>query len=93
MQHLATVCESAGGFTVSLDVHQFDPREITVKTIERSIVVEGRHEERPDDHGYVTRHFVRRYVLPEEYDADHVACAISSDGILTIAAPKVCNHK
>jgi HSP20 family molecular chaperone IbpA len=89
MQHLATVCEGVGGFRVSLDVHQFAPREICVKTQGRAVIIEGKHEEKPDEHGYVTRHFVRRYVLPDEYDPEHVTCSISSDGVLSIIAPLV----
>ncbi|KAF4519162.1 hypothetical protein B566_EDAN008225 [Ephemera danica] len=72
MQHLATVCEGPGGFRVSLDVHQFAPAELSVRTHDKAVVIEGKHEEKPDEHGYVERHFVRRYLLPEEYDADHL---------------------
>lgn len=90
LQHLATVCEGPGGFRVAIDVHQFAPNELTVKTKHHTVVIEGKHEERPDAHGTVTRHFVRRFVLPEEYDPDHVATSISSDGVLVIVAPKVC---
>jgi crystallin alpha B len=93
VQTLGTICEGPGGFRVSLDVHQFAPREISVKTVGNAVVIEGRHEERPDEHGYVSRHFVRRYVLPEEYDVEHVACSLSSDGVLSIAAPKTEVHE
>lgn len=91
VQTLGTICEGPGGFKVSLDVHQFAPREINVKTVDDSVVIEGTHEERPDEHGYVSRHFLRRYVLSKDYDVDHIACALSSDGVLTIVAPKVDN--
>lgn len=50
-------------FQVNLDVQQFTPNEITVKTVDNAIVVEGKHEEKQDEHGFVSRHFVRRYVL------------------------------
>lgn len=40
-------------FQVILDVQQFTPNEITVKTTDKFIVVEGKHEEKPDEHGYV----------------------------------------
>ncbi|XP_059479753.1 heat shock protein 26-like [Neocloeon triangulifer] len=93
IQTLGTICEGPGGFRVSLDVHQFGPREISVKTVGNTVTIEGRHEERPDEHGYVSRHFVRRYVLPDDYDVDHVACSLSSDGVLSIAAPKTEVHE
>ena len=53
-----------------------------------AVVVEGKHEERADDHGYISRHFVRRYVLPEHYNMEQLNSSLSSDGVLTITAPK-----
>jgi hypothetical protein len=53
-----------------------------------AVVVEGKHEERADDHGYISRHFVRRYVLPEHYNMEQLNSSLSSDGVLTISAPK-----
>ncbi|XP_030752688.1 protein lethal(2)essential for life isoform X2 [Sitophilus oryzae] len=78
----------ANDFEVILDVQQFAPEEITVKTSGNSIVVEGKHEEKQDEHGYISRHFVRRYVLPAENDIEDVVSSLSSDGILTVTAPK-----
>lgn len=75
------------GFQVSLDVRHFAPNEITVKTVDHSIVVEAKHEERQDDHGYISRQFTRRYELPKEFNVDDVVSTISSDGILTVKAP------
>lgn len=77
---------SDDGFLVSLDVHQFVPKELTVKTVGNSIVVEAKHEERPDEHGYVSRQFSRRYDLPKGFHPDYVVPELSSDGILTIKA-------
>ena len=77
-------------FQVILDVQQFAPNEITVKTIDNnSIVVEGKHEEKKDEHGLVSRQFVRRYVLPKGHDIGQVQSTLSSDGVLTITAPKL----
>lgn len=39
-------------FQVILDVQQFTPNEITVKTTDKFVVVEGKHEEKADEHGY-----------------------------------------
>jgi len=75
------------GFQASVDVHHFNPSEITVKTIDNEIIVEGRHEERDDGHGSIQRHFVRKYALPKEYDMNSVHSTLSSDGVLTIKAP------
>lgn len=71
-----------------LDVQQFAPSEITVKTLDSTVIVEGRHEEKQDEHGFVSRHFVRRYVLPADIEISNIVSSLSSDGVLTVTAPK-----
>lgn len=80
-------------FQVCLDVQLFSPNEITVKTVGRQIVVEGKHEEKQDEHGLISRHFIRKYVLPEEYKYEDVISNLSSDGVLSISAPKLLGHQ
>ncbi|CAH1723688.1 unnamed protein product [Chironomus riparius] len=46
------------GFQACVDVHHFAPSEITVKTVDHTVTIEGKHEEREDGHGSVQRHFV-----------------------------------
>jgi len=84
----STIQQDKDKFQVILDVQQFAPNEITVKTTGNSIVVEGKHEEKQDEHGFISRHFVRRYVLPADNDIEDVVSSLSSDGILTVIAPK-----
>jgi HSP20 family molecular chaperone IbpA len=75
------------GFQVCVDVQQFNPNEISVKTVDNFVVIEGKHEEREDDHGFISRQFTRRYALPKGYDPNTVTSSLSSDGVLTIKAP------
>ncbi|EDW40845.1 GM24880 [Drosophila sechellia] len=75
------------GFQVSMNVKQFAANELTVKTIDNCIVVEGQHDEKEDGHGVISRHFIRKYILPKGYDPNEVHSTISSDGILTVKAP------
>lgn len=75
------------GFQVLLDVQHFSPNEISVKTVDNTIIVEAKHEERKDEHGLISRQFTRRYQLPDGFDTKDVISTISSDGILTIKAP------
>lgn len=74
---------------VKLDVQQFAPEEITVKTVNNVVLVEGKHEEKQDEHGYIQRHFVRKYVLPADVKPENVLCNLSSDGVLSVSAPRV----
>ncbi|XP_060519418.1 protein lethal(2)essential for life-like [Cylas formicarius] len=81
-------------FQVHVDVQQFKPNEISVKlNDDNTVTVEGKHEERQDEHGYVARSFVRRYQLPDDVDVEKLASKLSSDGVLTISAPKKARGK
>ncbi|XP_026486075.2 protein lethal(2)essential for life-like [Vanessa tameamea] len=75
-------------FQVNLDVQHFAPDEITVKTADGFIVVEGKHEEKKDEHGFISRQFVRKYALPKGCNPDTVESRLSSDGVLTVVAPR-----
>ncbi|KAJ0174040.1 hypothetical protein K1T71_010186 [Dendrolimus kikuchii] len=75
-------------FEVILDVQQFSPEEITVKASNNCVVVEGKHEEKQDEHGFISRQFTRRYILPSGYDVADLVSTLSSDGVLTVTAPK-----
>lgn len=81
-------------FEANLDVQQFKPEEISVKvTGDNVITIEGKHEEKEDEHGQIYRHFVRKYVLPKNCNMDKVESKLSSDGVLTITAPRVTDDK
>lgn len=75
------------GFQVCVDVQQFSPSEITVRTVDNSVIIEGKHEERQDHHGFISRQFCRRYILPSGYDPNSIVSELSSDGVLTVKAP------
>lgn len=85
------VCDlgfDAKGFSAVVDVHLFEPNDISVKTIDHTIVVECNHESREDGHGPVERHFRRKFHLPMEYDMSLVTSTLSKDGILQLHASK-----
>ncbi|XP_055308284.1 heat shock protein 23-like [Sitodiplosis mosellana] len=75
------------GFQVCLDVQHFQPNEISVKTENNSIMVNAKHEEKQDDHGYISREFTRRYDLPKGFKVEDVTSSLSSDGVLSIKCP------
>lgn len=85
----STIKSDKDKFQVNLDVQHFHPEEISVKTADGYIVVEGKHEEKKDEHGFVSRQFKRRYALPENCNPDTVESKLSSDGVLTVVAPKI----
>nr|ART30113.1 heat shock protein 21.00 [Harmonia axyridis] len=85
----STLAIDKDSFKANLDVQQFRPEEITVKSSgNNTITIEGKHEEKQDEHGFISRQFVRKYVLPKDCDIEKVESRLSSDGVLTIIAPR-----
>ncbi|KAF7268280.1 hypothetical protein GWI33_018551 [Rhynchophorus ferrugineus] len=74
-------------FQANLDVQQFKPEEISVKVNDNVLTIEGKHEEQEDEHGFISRHFVRKYIMPKNCDISRIESKLSSDGVLTITAP------
>lgn len=78
---------------MNIDVQQFRPAEVSVKMVDDYVIVKGKHEEREDEHGFVSRQFVRRYKLPRNVETDTLISELSSDGVLTISASKKVSKK
>ncbi|XP_069886951.1 alpha-crystallin A chain isoform X1 [Dipodomys merriami] len=76
-------------FVIFLDVKHFSPEDLTVKVLEDFVEIHGKHNERQDDHGYISREFHRRYRLPSNVDQSALSCSLSVDGMLTFSGPKV----
>lgn len=75
------------GSVVHLNVEHFEPEDITVITVDRSIIIEAKCEWK-SEHEYVSSQYRRRYELPDGLRAEDVTCLMSSDCILTIKCPK-----
>ncbi|XP_051895992.1 heat shock protein beta-2 [Pristis pectinata] len=88
-------------FQVLLDVCQFLPDELSVRTVDNLLEVSGSHPQKLDSHGFISREFKRTYILPLDVDPLLVQTTLSHDGILCIEAqrkggeiqPKVNNVK
>ncbi|GBN68773.1 Alpha-crystallin A chain [Araneus ventricosus] len=51
-------------FQIDLNVSQFKPEELDLKVCDKYVVIHGKHDEKSDEHGFVSREFTRRYMLP-----------------------------
>ncbi|XP_067084293.1 heat shock protein 67B1 [Osmerus mordax] len=71
---------------VSLDVGHFAPEELTLRTREGFLEVGGQHEERADEHGFISRCFTRKYKLPIGVDSSQIQSTLSGDGVLCVEA-------
>ncbi|KAG8008241.1 Heat shock protein beta-1 [Nibea albiflora] len=49
----------------------------------------GKHEERKDEHGFVSRTFTRKYTLPPTANIEKVTSSLSPEGLLTVEAPLI----
>ncbi|XP_030636478.1 alpha-crystallin A chain [Chanos chanos] len=78
-------------FTIYLDVKHFSPEELNVKVADDYVEIHGKHGERQDDHGYISREFHRRYRLPANLDQSGITCTLSVDGLLTLCCPRTGN--
>ncbi|XP_010883335.1 heat shock protein beta-6 [Esox lucius] len=74
-------------FSVQVDVKPFKPDELTVKVIGDFVEVQGKHEQKKDGSGVVTRQFNSRFRIPEKIDTMALESDVSSEGILIISAP------
>lgn len=84
-----SVMQDKDKFQVKMDLQPFKPEEITVKTIDgNAIQIEAKQEIKDEDKGFISRQVVRRFVLPKGHDLKDVVSSLSSDGVLTVTAPR-----
>ncbi|CAH1101851.1 unnamed protein product [Psylliodes chrysocephalus] len=85
------VIEDKDKFQVKLNVQDFKPENIVVKTVDGNVIhIEAKHEIKHDnDKGFELKQLVRRFVLPTGHDIKNSYSTLSADGVLTITTPKI----
>ncbi|KAL2095075.1 hypothetical protein ACEWY4_009794 [Coilia grayii] len=84
---MSEIKQSQDSWKVSLDVNHFAPEELVVKTKDGVVEITAKHEERRDEHGYISRCFTRKYTLPPGADMEKITSCLSPEGVLTVEAP------
>ncbi|KAK2828803.1 hypothetical protein Q5P01_019837 [Channa striata] len=84
---MSEIKQTQDNWKVSLDVNHFSPEELVVKTKDGVVEISGKHEERKDEHGFVSRSFTRKYTLPSTANVEKVTSSLSPEGVLTVEAP------
>uniref|UniRef100_A0A8C7E376 Heat shock protein beta-1 n=1 Tax=Naja naja TaxID=35670 RepID=A0A8C7E376_NAJNA len=84
---VSEIRQTSDSWKVALDVNHFAPEELMVKTKDGVVEITGKHEEKQDEHGFISRCFTRKYTLPPGIDASVVRSSLSPDGMLTVEAP------
>ncbi|MFH4975601.1 hypothetical protein AB6A40_002310 [Gnathostoma spinigerum] len=82
------ITNDSNRFSVDVDAYQFKPEEIQVKTLDDTLLIEGRHEDVRDSDNFTKMYFVRKYQLPSDVDPADVTSSIDSTGRLTVEAKK-----
>uniref|UniRef100_A0A9J2Q7D2 SHSP domain-containing protein n=1 Tax=Ascaris lumbricoides TaxID=6252 RepID=A0A9J2Q7D2_ASCLU len=70
---------------ITNDSHRF---AVDVKTVDDTLLIEGRHEDVRDRDNFTKMYFVRKYQLPSDVDPADVCSSIDSTGRLTVEATK-----
>ncbi|KAK1882290.1 Heat shock protein beta-1 [Dissostichus eleginoides] len=86
---MSEIKHSQDSWKVCLDVNHFSPEELVVKTKDGVVEITGKHEDRKDEHGFVSRSFTRKYTLPSNTDVEKVNSSLSPEGVLTVDAPLI----
>ncbi|XP_051256302.1 heat shock protein beta-1 [Dicentrarchus labrax] len=86
---MSEIKQTQDTWKVSLDVNHFSPEELVVKTKDGVVEITGKHEERKDEHGFVSRTFTRKYTLPSTANIEKVTSSLSPEGLLTVEAPLI----
>ena len=75
-------------YRILVDVHQFSPEDLVIKTVDDAVIVEASHEEKTvDGRSYSNKSFSQSFNLPRGLNPERVTSALSKEGVLTITAP------
>ncbi|RUS73315.1 hypothetical protein EGW08_018926 [Elysia chlorotica] len=75
-------------FRIRLDLSCYKPEEVKITTNSHRVTVHAKHEERRDNHGFVSREMTRTYKLPNDVDVHSASSTMNNNGTLTIKLSK-----
>lgn len=90
-QRAVTTGQDGGSkfFQLTVDIGaDFLPQDLTVKTVDRKVVVHARHEEKTPGRTSC-REFNREFDIPEDVDPNVVTASLTAGGKLVIEAPLI----
>jgi HSP20 family molecular chaperone IbpA len=88
--HNLQVSCSNDKFMIQLELPGFLPEDFSLKTKDDVIQLEALHEAKAESES-TTRKYVKEFKVPEGVQKDQLQSSYSSEGILTIQAPRVIN--
>jgi HSP20 family molecular chaperone IbpA len=75
-------------FKILVNVKDFTPDELFVESSEYMVRIKGKHEDKRDLYGSLSRSFSRIYDLPKNVQAEDITCVLQAGEILEISAPR-----
>ncbi|XP_040578901.1 uncharacterized protein [Lepeophtheirus salmonis] len=75
-------------YKIKVDVSSYKPEELVIKTLDNSVHIKAKHEEKTTDgRSSSVRQFSKSYTLPKGVNPESVVSSLSKEGILTVSAP------
>jgi len=75
-------------YKILINVDKYKPEHIQIKTVDNTVVVEAKNEEKTSDgRSFATQSFNQSFTLPRGVNPEQVTSALSREGVLTISAP------
>ena len=75
-------------YKILINVENFLPEELMIKTVDNNVIVEAKHEEKTSDgRSFSTQSFNQSFALPRGVNPETVSSSLSKAGVLTISAP------
>jgi len=89
MSPKAKVTYDQNKFEVDLNVSEYLPEELSIKTEGDVLIVLAKHETKAEGgHSYVSKQFEQRFSLPSGVKPDKISSKLSKEGVLTVTAPR-----
>ncbi|BFZ04957.1 hypothetical protein BsWGS_07996 [Bradybaena similaris] len=83
---IITEADGSRKLRLQVDIGEFSPEDVVVKTMDRKLIVHAEHEEKTSGRT-LHKEFNKEYDLPESVDPATIQAYIADDKILTIEAP------
>lgn len=89
MGMLGGIMPKKDAFEVDLDVQGYKPEDLNITVKDNELTISGSHEEKNEDGThYQSRHFSRKFTLPENVEMDKMKSVLAADGrTLRVEAP------
>jgi len=85
---VSRVTTDDGTYKIHVNVKNYKPEELVIKTVGNSVQVEAKHMEKtPDGQSYSSRNFTQSFSLPKGVNPEAVTSSLGKDGQLVIEAP------